>query len=51
VTLRSLSRQLPAVFGGVLLAAIVLVALLAPVIAPAGPRADASTAGTVFAPP
>jgi peptide/nickel transport system permease protein len=37
--------------GGVLLAAIVLVAVLAPVIAPAGPRADAGAAGVVFEPP
>jgi hypothetical protein len=49
--LRSLSRQKPALLGGVLLAAIVLVAVLAPVIAPAGPRADANSAATVFAPP
>ncbi len=51
MTLRALSRQRPAMFGGVLLAAIVLVAVLAPVIAPAGPRADAGVAGVVFEPP
>ena len=51
MTLRVLSRQRPAMIGGVLLAAIVLVAVLAPVIAPAGPRADAGAAGVVFEPP
>jgi peptide/nickel transport system permease protein len=51
MTLRALSRQRPAMIGGLLLAAIVLVAVLAPVIAPAGPRADAGTEGVVFEPP
>jgi peptide/nickel transport system permease protein len=37
--------------GAILLAAIVLVAVFAPVIAPAGPRADAGAASVVFEPP
>jgi peptide/nickel transport system permease protein len=49
--LRGLGRQRAAVLGGVLLAVIIVVAVLAPVFAPYGPRTQGTQAASVFDPP
>jgi peptide/nickel transport system permease protein len=49
--IRRLGRHRTAVLGAVLLGAIIVVAVLAPVFAPFGPRTQGTGAASVFAPP